>query len=105
MATVLSERISSAATGQELADVATTNLDLCEKYDIEVREFVLLAVICDSDGVQPQVLSTLLEISRTTVDYCLSNMVENGLVRKTAEIFGDYCATADGKRLIRTAAD
>jgi hypothetical protein len=78
--------------------------DLCKKYDIEVREFVLLACLQDLGVADAEQLQGSVGLSPTTVRSCVINLLENGLMGSSAEDFQLLHLTADGRALLRRAS-
>jgi len=67
-----------------------------------VREFVLLACLKETGLTNKEALTNAVGLSRTTIDACMSRLLDNGLV-----IAGDglcqYRLSADGFALLRKA--
>ncbi|MFQ5610131.1 MAG: MarR family transcriptional regulator [Woeseiaceae bacterium] len=76
---------------------------LRQRFNVDLREFVVLAVIYESQSATPSGLSAALELSCTSIDYCLDRLLENGLLAWTNKSFGEIATTFSGRRLIRNA--
>jgi len=77
--------------------------ELRMKYNVDIREFVVLACINDTDYADQNMVCRLLGLSPTTVESCLERLSENGLVRFSGEGSRKYRLTTDGLSLIRKA--
>jgi DNA-binding MarR family transcriptional regulator len=74
------------------------------KYDVDVREFVVLAFIHDYRRAKPAQIGRAVGLSRTTVSRALSALIENGLIRPNGVSIDEYALTFDGVALVRKAA-
>lgn len=96
------------ATLEPVDEYAITGVscpDLCLRYGVEVREFVLLACLKDLASANPDKLGKAVGLSRTTVDSCITNLLDIGLVQASDDGAGKYQPTADGRALLRGADD
>lgn len=83
-----------------IADAADANPALIRRYNIDVRDFVVLACLCQAGPLHSTRLAALTELSPSSTGYCLEALVDSGLVL----IAGDgirYTATQDGRSLVR----
>jgi len=99
------DRVAAYAAPQ--VDSYTSTCDscpeLCVKYDVDIREFVVLACINDTDYANQNEVCRLLGLSPTTVESCLERLSANGLVRFSTGESRMYRLTTDGLSLIRKA--
>ena len=75
------------------------------KYDVDIREFVILACIYDVNYADQDEICRLLGLSPTTMEVCLQRLSENGLVRFSDEELRTIRLTTDGISLVRQATD
>ena len=76
--------------------------DLCAKYDVDIREFVILACLKALSIANAETLQQSVGLSPTTVRFCLANLLENGLVLASADE-SQLRASTDGLALLRKA--
>ncbi len=98
---MIGERNSSVAA--EFAEIGTSCRQFRTRFDVDIREFIILATLYDSCSASSQALSEVLELSASTVDYCLCKLAENGLAMELDRNTCEFCATTDGRKLVRTA--
>ena len=75
--------------------------DVCRQYNVDVRDYVVLACINEFVSSDKFDLAQVLLLSPSTISLCLDNLCKNGLIRRSRlrpEIFG---LTRDGIALIR----
>lgn len=85
------------------ADSGVSSPELCVKYDVDIREFVILAYLHDSGPTGLVAVSKNVGLSLTTTDACLRKLFANGLVRSSARSPKSYLPTTDGLVLLRKA--
>jgi len=89
----------------EYANIGGSCPVLRVKYDVDIREFVILACLNDADTVTKSELCSLLGLSPTTVDWCVNNLFKNGLIRESNSESKLYRLSTDGISLIRKAVE
>ena len=77
--------------------------ELCASYGVDVREFVLLACLKDLGVATTKALRDLIGLSPTTLDSCLTKLLDNGLIRFSGDESQMYRPTPDGLALLRKA--
>lgn len=85
-------------------DTAMSCPDLRVRYDVDVREFVILACLNDLDVTDTAGIAHAIGLALTTVRACLASLLENGLVRADSGPNQRYALTTDGLALVRKAA-
>lgn len=82
-------------------DTGVSCPELCERYDVDIREFVVLAWLRDSPDSSQREISEAVGLSPTTTEACLANLVENGLVHLQDRSGPSYVPTMEGIALLR----
>lgn len=104
---LLTKQITVASAAPQVENYVNAG-DSCPqlrvKYDVDIREFVILACVNDADNADEDDISRLLELSPTTVGLCVKKLLENGLIRASQEDPRHYRLTTDGTCLIRKAS-
>lgn len=77
--------------------------ELCATYGVDVREFVLLACLKDLGAATAETARDLIGLSPTTLDFCLTKLLENELIRLSGDNSQMYRPTPDGLALLRKA--
>ena len=85
------------------ADIGASCPDLRKRYDVDIREFVVLARLCNAGPAGVAALSEFLDLSRTSTGACLNGLEKNSLVRLHDPNEQSYAATRDGIALVRNA--
>jgi len=85
-------------------DTAMSCPDLRIRYDVEIREFVILACLKDLDVADTTDIARAIGLAPTTVTACLASLLENGLVRTENGLNLRYVPTTDGLALVRKAS-
>lgn len=99
---------------QKLSDIEIVSVDiyastgdscpeLRTRYDVDVREFVVLSCIKDKAAETRRGLSALVGLSPTTVNDCVTKLRNNGLVRRAYQGLGSLSVTPEGLALLRKA--
>ena len=72
---------------------------IIEQYEIKVRDFMLLSLLCDQESFDDDQLERALGLDRQSISHCIGRLDEAGLVKRNG--FG-----SDGGRLaeVRTTA-
>lgn len=78
--------------------------DLRVQYDVDVREFVILACLKDLDVAGAAEISRTVGLAPTTVMACLASLLANRLVRHDKGPSLRTALTTDGLALVRKAA-
>lgn len=84
-------------------DTGVSCPELRVKYDVDIREFVILACLSDVTTASMQDIARIVGLSPTSVESCLSTLVENGLIRSQEHPSKRYALTTDGIALVRKA--
>ena len=79
--------------------------DLCVNYDVDIREFVILACVNDIDMASDDDICRVLGLSPTTVEHCINKLAANGLIRSSPKGRRKHRLTTDGFSFIRKAAE
>jgi DNA-binding MarR family transcriptional regulator len=98
-----SHATTAADPDDELAITGISCPELCASYGVDVREFVLLACLKELGVATTDALTDLLGLSPTTLDSCLTKLLENGLIRLSGDDTKTYSPTLDGLVLLRKA--
>ena len=85
------------------ADIGASCPDLRKRYDVDIREFVVLARLCNAGPAGVTALSEFLQLSPTSTGACLTGLERNHLVRPHDPKNQSYAATRDGIALVRNA--
>jgi len=85
------------------ADIGASCPDLRKRYDVDIREFVVLARLCNAGPAGVAALSEFLQLSPTSTGACLTGLERNHLVRPHDPKEQSYAATRDGIALVRNA--
>lgn len=88
-----------------LVDTAESCPRLRIKYDVDIREFVVLASLENSGIADKSALSEMTGLSVTSVEFCLYSLLENGLLSVDPRAPNQYASSTDGRALIRKARD
>ena len=76
---------------------------MIEQYDIRVRDFMLLSLVCDQDCFELDQLGRALGLDRQEVENSASQLIAAGLLRKDDEAAANrderVCASDAGRRL------
>lgn len=88
-------------TADIAAETGSSNPQLTEKYNVDVREFVVLACINDVGGMHTSDIASCVGLSPTTTKYCLESLTENGLIEAGANGDNYFRTTDDGRLLMR----
>lgn len=88
----------------DYVDTAEACLDLRIQYDVDVREFVILACLKDSGVANTAEIACYIGLTPTTVMACLASLRENGLVRADHAPTRQFALTADALSLVRKAS-
>ncbi len=83
------------------AETGSSHPKLNEKYNVDVREFVVLACLDDDGGKHVGDIASHVGLSATTTSYCLESLEENGLIKPDNTQKDFYAVTDDGRMLIR----
>ncbi len=86
-------------------DTGTSCPELCAKYDVDIREFVILACMSETGESCVNYLSAAIGLSPTTVSACIDRLFENGLIRSSDENPPRYLPTTDGIAMLRKAGE
>ncbi len=84
-----------------LAETGSSNPALFRRYNVEVREFVVLACLGEEGELDIRQIASRIGLSPTTTQYCMSSLAANGLVRPTRFARESFFVTEDGRALIR----
>lgn len=97
--------ISSANTPDididALAQTGTSNPGLTERYNVDVRDFVILACVCEAGQLDSAELAARIGVSPTTAAYCIESLEKNGLLVSSQSTPTIVAATKDGRALVR----
>jgi DNA-binding MarR family transcriptional regulator len=88
-----------------LAETGVSNPDLTRKYNVDVREFVILACVCDAGPLDLGNIARRVGLSPTTTRYCLDSLFDNGLLCQPDDRPKMYVPTEDGRALVRKSGD
>lgn len=83
------------------AETGSSNPKLTEMYNVDVREFVVLACLSGAGFMDAHHISSYVGLSLTTTIYCIESLEENGLVECLDSQRDFYRVTNDGRMLIR----
>ena len=86
---------------EQLAETGSSNPALIRRYNVEVREFVVLACLNEEGDLDIPQIASRIGLSRTTTQYCMTSLADNGLVRPNRFARETFFATEDGRALIR----
>lgn len=89
---------------EENVDIEASCPDLRAKYDVDIREFEVLAFIHNFRRARPTQIERAVGLSPTNVSVALSALIDNGLVRPNGVSIDEYALTFDGVALVRQAA-
>ena len=84
-----------------LADTGASCIKLRVFYDVDIREFVILASLHSRGVADAAILADVTGLSVTSTESCLQRLHENGLIRRDETYGAAYAASADGIGLIR----
>lgn len=87
----------------DYVDTAMSCPDLRVRYDVDVREFVVLACLKDLDVAGAAEIARAVGLAPTTVAACLAALLANGLVRTDNGPSLRNALTTDGLALVRKA--
>lgn len=73
---------------------------MIEQFSIEVRDFMLLSLVCNQEAFDIDQLGRALGLSRKSTGNCISRLSDAGLVKHN----GAASATADGAEVRTTVA-
>ena len=80
---------------------------LLERHGIEIREFVILSYLCEHADLTVQQIAEGVNLSVTTVDFCMSQLGKARLARQNSNPgirqTGQMVATRKGKYVVRRA--
>lgn len=85
-------------------EMGTSCPDLRTQYDVDIREFVILACISDLRRANTAKIQRAVGLSPITVSATLRELADNGLVRANGVSIDEYVLTFDGVALVRKAA-
>lgn len=85
------------------ADIGASCPDLRKRYDVDIREFVVLACLCNAGPAGVDALAEFIHLSHTSTWACLESLEKNHLVRLHDPERRSYTATVDGTALVRKA--
>lgn len=85
----------------QLAENGASNPDLTRKYNVDVREFVILACVCETGRLDRDNIARRVGLSPTTTLYCIDSLLDNGLLCRPGDRPNLYQPTEDGRALIR----
>ena len=88
---------------EQYVHAGSSSAGLCTKYDVDIREFVILACLHDMAVASAEELAGLVGLSRTSVSSCIRSLTKNGLIRTSEGRAGPCRLTTDGLALIRKA--
>ena len=98
------DQVSAFSRVQHYVATGDSCSGLRMKYDVDIREFVVLSCIND---VQPDTcneVAEVLSLSLTTVDMCVDSLVANGLLNDEIDGRASLRLTVDGLALLRKAS-
>lgn len=95
------ERSEGASSIDLLAETGASNPALIDYYNVDVREFVLLACLYEEGEMDISRTAAHVGLSPTTTRYCLSSLMENSLVLAVDSSPAVFLPTEDGRALIR----
>lgn len=84
-----------------LAETGASNPDLTQRYNVDVREFVVLACVCEIGPVEKALIAARVGLSPTSAKYCIESLVGNGLLLSSSSTPTIISATEDGRALVR----
>ncbi len=73
---------------------------MIEQYSIEVRDFMLLSLLCDQEAFDTDQLGRALGLSHTSTIECIRHLTDAGLIRYN----GSGSTAAQGSGIRTTAA-
>ena len=88
---------------QAYEEIGASCPDLRLEYDVDIREFVVLAFIHDFRRVKPAQIEQAVGLSRTIVSTTLRALIDNGLIRPNGVSIDEFALTFDGIALVRKA--
>ncbi len=89
---------------EENVDIEASSPDPRAKYDVDIREFEVLAFIHNFRRARPTQIERAVGLSSANVSMALSALIDNGLVRPNGVSINEYALTFDGVALVRQAA-
>lgn len=84
-----------------LAETGNSNPDLTRRYNVDIREFVILACVCEFGQLESADIAAQVGVSPTSATYCIDALVNNGLLIRDASRPTTFSATEDGRALVR----
>lgn len=90
---------------ERLARTGSSNSTLIRNYNVEVREFVVLACLNELGEMDMGGIASRVGLSPTSVRYCLDALSDNGLIREANRAPSTYLPTEDGRSLIRKSGE
>lgn len=87
----------------DYVDTAMCCPDLRVRYDVDIREFVILACLKDLDAAGAAEIAYAVGLAPTTVQACLASLLANRLVRTDNGPSLHNALTTDGLALVRQA--
>lgn len=78
--------------------------DLRGQYDVDIREFVILACVNDFRRAKKTQIQRAVGLSPKTVSANLSALVDSGLMRTNGVSIDEYVLTFEGIALVRKAS-
>ncbi len=88
----------------DYVDTAMSCPDLRVRYDVGVREFVILACLNDHGVADTAEIARSIGLTPTTVTACFVSLTKNGLVRDDNGSTPKFALTTDGLALVRKAS-
>ena len=93
--------ISSKDDIDSLADTGSANPQLAPCYNIDVREFVVLASLFEAGTFDVERVAARVKLSLSTAQHCIDCLVDNGLAYVVDESHGSYAVSSDGRAVVR----
>lgn len=90
---------------EEYVETGTPCPDLRVEYDVDMREFEVLAFIHSTRRARLTQIKRAIGLSGTGVSLTLGALIENGLVRTNGVSIDEYTLTFDGVALVRRRVD
>lgn len=82
-------------------EVGAPGPDLRRHYDVDIREFVVLACIYEFRRAKKSQIQRAVGLSSKTIAANLSVLVDNGLIRTNGVSVDEYVPTFEGIALVR----
>ena len=101
----MASKNESLFDAERLARTGSSNPTLIRNYNVEVREFVVLACLSELGEMDTGGIATRVGLSPTSVRYCIDALSNNGLVREASRAPETYLPTEDGRSLIRKSGE